>query len=91
MISPRRIRFDIRQTGKQVMLALLALLAANLVFGVLLVRPRIRAFDTLTEDSLPRRQEFQRRTKEVEAQEKYLASDLAKDWPAGIIEKINAL
>jgi Tfp pilus assembly protein PilO len=74
MISPRRIRFDIRQTGKQVMLALLALLVANLVFGVLLVRPRIRAFDTLTEDSLPRRQEFQRRTKEVEAQEKYLAA-----------------
>jgi TRAP-type C4-dicarboxylate transport system substrate-binding protein len=25
------------------------------------------------------------------AQEKYLASDLAKDWPAGIVDKINAL
>jgi TRAP-type C4-dicarboxylate transport system substrate-binding protein len=25
------------------------------------------------------------------AQEKYLASDLAKDWPAGMVDKINAL
>ena len=25
------------------------------------------------------------------AQEKYLASDLAKDWPQGMIDKINAL
>ncbi|MCO5161400.1 MAG: TRAP transporter substrate-binding protein DctP [Mesorhizobium sp.] len=25
------------------------------------------------------------------AQDKYLASDLAKDWPAGLVEKINAL
>jgi TRAP-type C4-dicarboxylate transport system substrate-binding protein len=25
------------------------------------------------------------------AQEKYLASDLAKDWPAGMVEKINAM
>ena len=25
------------------------------------------------------------------AQEKYLASDLAKDWPPGMVEKINAL
>jgi hypothetical protein len=25
------------------------------------------------------------------AQEKYLASDLAKDWPAGVVDKINAL
>jgi TRAP-type transport system periplasmic protein len=25
------------------------------------------------------------------AQEKYLASDLSKDWPAGMLEKINAL
>ena len=25
------------------------------------------------------------------AQKKYLASDLAKDWPAGMLEKINAL
>jgi TRAP-type C4-dicarboxylate transport system substrate-binding protein len=25
------------------------------------------------------------------AQEKYLASDLAKDWPQGMVEKINAL
>ena len=24
-------------------------------------------------------------------QEQYLASDLAKDWPAGMVEKINAL
>ena len=24
-------------------------------------------------------------------QEKYLASDLAKDWPAGMVDKINAL
>ena len=25
------------------------------------------------------------------AQEKYLASDLAKDWPKGMLEKINAI
>jgi TRAP-type C4-dicarboxylate transport system substrate-binding protein len=25
------------------------------------------------------------------AQEKYLASDLAKDWPAGMVEKLNAM
>ncbi|RUU83543.1 C4-dicarboxylate ABC transporter, partial [Mesorhizobium sp. M7A.T.Ca.TU.009.01.3.1] len=25
------------------------------------------------------------------AQEKYLSSDLAKDWPAGMVDKINAL
>jgi hypothetical protein len=25
------------------------------------------------------------------AQQKYLASDLAKDWPAGMVDKINAL
>ena len=24
-------------------------------------------------------------------QEKYLASDLAKDWPAGMVDKINAM
>ena len=25
------------------------------------------------------------------AQDKYLSSDLAKDWPAGMVDKINAL
>jgi len=73
-MSLRGIRFDIRQAGKQVMLALAAVLAANLLFGALFVRPRIRAFEALNEDSLPRRQELQKRTKEVEAQEKYLAA-----------------
>jgi Tfp pilus assembly protein PilO len=74
MIAAPRVRFDIRQAGKQVLLALVAVLAANLVFGALLVRPRIRAFEELSENSLPRRQELQHRLKEVEAQEKYLAT-----------------
>lgn len=74
MTSPRRLRLDIRQAGKQVLLALLAFLAVNLVFGALFVRPRIQAFRSLTEDSQPRLQELQRRQKEVEGQEKYLAT-----------------
>ena len=74
MTAPRLSKLDIRQAGKQVVLVLLAVLGANLVFGALLVRPRIRAFQELNENSLPRRQDLQRRQKEVEAQEKYLAT-----------------
>jgi Tfp pilus assembly protein PilO len=74
MTAPRLSKLDIRQAGKQVLLVLLAVLGVNLVFGALLVRPRIRAFQELTEDSQPRLQALQRRQKEVEAQEKYLAT-----------------
>lgn len=64
-----------------------------------------KAIDFSTEKHLAREQElvdlFKSKgldiyTPDVEAfrkfaQEKYLASDLAKDWPAGMVDKINAL
>jgi Tfp pilus assembly protein PilO len=74
MNLPRQLRFDVRQAGKQVLLALAAVLAANLVFSALLVRPRMKAFESLTEDAQPRLEALQKRQKEVEAQESYLAT-----------------
>jgi Tfp pilus assembly protein PilO len=84
-MGPRRIRFDVRQAGKQLLTIFLAVLAVNVLFGVLLVRPRIKAYRALTEDSQPRLLRVQKRQKEVEAREKFLAT---LEQSRGALEKL---
>jgi Tfp pilus assembly protein PilO len=73
-MTARRLRFDVRQAGKQILLVLVLLLVANVAFLTIFVRPRIRSFRSLREDSQPRLLAVQKRQKEVEGQEKFLAT-----------------
>ena len=71
MITPR-FRFDIRQNGRRIITALLLLLALNVLAYAFLVRPKIRDYTMLEEQSLPRRKALAERKAEVEAREGYL-------------------
>lgn len=73
-MATRGLRLDVRQAGKQILIGLGALLAVNAAILVFFVQPRIRSFRSLTEDSQPRLLAVQKRQKEVEGQEKFLAT-----------------
>lgn len=73
-MTPRRVRFDIRQSGGTLAVGLGLLLAANAAFFLFWIRPREKAFDTLGEDGRPRLEQLKEREKVVTTRESYLES-----------------
>lgn len=66
------LKFDIRQMGRRIVTALLAWLVLNIVFLALFVRPRVREFRTLEEESRPRLEALAQRQQEVEEEEAFV-------------------
>lgn len=73
-MATRLLRFDIRQAGGRILLALLALLLVNVVAYLLLVRPKVQEYRELLDRSGPRFELLDERTAEVEANEAFLAA-----------------
>lgn len=71
-MSPRRVRFDIRQAGPLILIFLAVLLVANLGFYLLATRPAVQQFNSRARGSEPQLKELQRRTEQVEAREAFL-------------------
>lgn len=74
MTALRLSRLDPRQAVRHVLGALLALAVANVLFAVLVVRPRIGRYEVLTEDSAPSLERLRKREEAVRALEGYAAS-----------------
>ncbi|MBZ5640620.1 MAG: hypothetical protein LAO51_17930 [Acidobacteriia bacterium] len=78
-MSPRKLRFDVRQMGRQILTVYLVLLIANVLGYALLVRPKARSLSELRAESEPTRERLKRREEEVKGREAFLAGlDLAK-------------
>jgi len=78
-MSPRKVRFDVRQMGRRILTIYLVLLAANVVFYAGLVRPRAQRYRELTAESNPVRERLKQREAEVKGREDALAAlDKAK-------------
>lgn len=73
-MSSRKPRFDIRESGRAAAILFGVLLAANLAFYVLWIRPHERSFSRLDEDGRPQLQHLKAREKAVAAREAYLAA-----------------
>lgn len=73
MTAPR-FKFDIRQAGKRILIVLVVLLAFNAAFYLLATRPKLKEYQSLTVDNEPRLRAVEKRTREVEARENYLAA-----------------
>lgn len=74
MTASRLSRLDPRQAARHVLVALLALAVANVLFAVLVVRPRMARYEALTEDSAPSLERLKKREEAVRALEQYAAS-----------------
>lgn len=73
-MTARRARFDIREAGSRIALALGALLLVNAAVSVVVVRPRVAQYRQLTDESSPQLQIVKHREKEVLAKEAYVAA-----------------
>jgi len=73
-MRPLKLRFDIRQASRQLLLVYLAVLAFTLVFGLVFVRPRVLRYRTIVEESEPRTKIVQAREAEVKGREAFLAA-----------------
>jgi Tfp pilus assembly protein PilO len=73
-VTAPRPRFDIRRSSGQIALALGALLLADVVASIVVVRPKLAEWKQLTDETGPHRQVVKAREKEVEAREAYAAS-----------------
>ncbi|HEX4823134.1 MAG TPA: GspMb/PilO family protein [Candidatus Polarisedimenticolaceae bacterium] len=73
MTAPRA-RFDIRRSSGQIALVLGALLLANVVVSIVLVRPKVAEWRQLTDETGPHRKVVKDREKEVQQRETYAAS-----------------
>jgi len=71
-MTSRRIKFDIRQAGKGILIVLLAWLVLNTGFYLIATRPKVQAYSTLVQGSEPQLQALEERKQEVEAREEYL-------------------
>lgn len=71
---PGRFHFDIRQSGRRIVWALVVLVALNLAATLLVVRPKVRDLEGLQEASAPRREAKQALIDDVESREAYLAA-----------------
>lgn len=71
-MARRRFGFDIRQAGRQIGIVFLVVLIVNVAASIFLVRPTVRAFRTLQEDSAPQLNRLRERQREVEAREAFL-------------------
>ncbi len=70
-MSAPRMRFDIRQASRDLAIVFVAILALNLGFYVLSVRPRLQEYRSLTEENEPRARELERREAARRARETY--------------------
>jgi Tfp pilus assembly protein PilO len=73
-MTSRRIKFDIRQAGRSIVIVLLAWLLLNTSFYFFATRPKVRAYDSLMKGSEPQLLALENRKKEVEHREAYLAA-----------------
>jgi Tfp pilus assembly protein PilO len=71
-MTSRRIKFDIRQAGRNILIVLLAWLVLNIGFYFFATRPKVQAYSSLMEGSEPQLQALEQRKREVEAREGYL-------------------
>lgn len=69
-----KIRFDIRQNARAILATMLALLALNALALAFLVRPKVRDFRIVEEESMPRMERLRQRTEEVTQKEAFLAA-----------------
>ena len=72
-MSFRGSRFDIRQTGRQILLLLALVALANGGFYLLWVRPDVQEYRLLLEENRPRFEELKQREEEAEKLEAFLA------------------
>jgi Tfp pilus assembly protein PilO len=72
-VTARRVKFDIRQAGRQLKIALALWAVATAGFYIFAVRPNMRQFESLSEGTAPQQQELAQRQAEVEEREAYLA------------------
>lgn len=73
-MTKRRVGFDIRQAGRQIGIVFLVVLIVNIAVAAFVVRPTVRAFRSLDENSLPQRNQLRQRQKQVEGREAFLAA-----------------
>jgi len=73
-MSGRRLKFDIRQAGRYIGVALGVLAAANLAFYLLATRPRVQEYTGLLEGTGPQQEALRERRAQVEQREAYLAA-----------------
>lgn len=73
-MAARRIRFDIRQAGKPILLVMAALAVANVAAFAFLVRPAVNKVRALEAGNEPELQALKQRRNEVEALESFFAS-----------------
>ena len=71
-MTRRRVRFDIRESGRTLGAAIGIGLLANVLIFTLWFRPRERAFESLDVDGRPRLENLKRREKAVTAKEAHL-------------------
>jgi Tfp pilus assembly protein PilO len=72
-MAARRIRFDVRQASRQILIVLAALFAANAAAYYFVVRPQVREYRELLETSRPRFEALEERRAGVVALEEFLA------------------
>ncbi len=70
----RKLRFDLRQAGKQALVLYSIVLALNVLFYALVVRPRALEYRRLSTASEPQVKKLQEREKFVRGREEYLAA-----------------
>jgi hypothetical protein len=69
-----KLRFDIRQNGRTILAVMLALLALNAIVLAVVVRPKVRDYRIVEEESKPRLERLKERTREVTEREEFLAA-----------------
>jgi len=71
-MTVRRFKFDIRQAGPRILIALLVLAVLNGGFYLLLTRPKMKEYSGLAVGSQPQLTRLDHRRREVETQEQFL-------------------
>jgi Tfp pilus assembly protein PilO len=71
-MNARRLKFDIRQAGRHILLVLLVWFTANSAFYLFATRPRINEYSSLVEGSAPQLAALEKRKKQVEQREGFL-------------------
>jgi Tfp pilus assembly protein PilO len=71
-MTARRLKFDIRQAGRPILVVLLVWFLLCAAFYLVLARPQVQRYRNLVENSEPQRQALAARRAEVELRETYL-------------------
>jgi Tfp pilus assembly protein PilO len=73
-VTARRVKIDIRQASRPILLVLLAWLLLSLGFFLFWTRPKVQAYRALMRDSEPQRTALDERRRTVERNETFLAA-----------------